>query len=89
MDVGAEKSMPAGEKPRKHRAAREAAFVVLFSGCVFLLPPGARLFQLETKIAGIPIALVMLFVVWALLIVGTALASAGLTAPDKDQDYGP
>lgn len=51
-------------------------------GVVALLPPFATIFEIDTRIAGIPLIALYLFVVWALLIVG----AARLARPLRDQD---
>lgn len=58
---------------------RELSCILLIVGCVLLLPPGALLYQLEVKIAGIPVVLLVIFAIWALLIAGCALVSRALT----------
>lgn len=65
---------PEAPKPQK-RNPRELSLILLTTGCVLLLPPGALLYQLEVKIAGIPVALMALFVIWAFLIAAGCVVS--------------
>ena len=50
------------------------------------MPPLAGIFEIEARIFGLPATLLYLFVVWAVLIVGTALLSRRLGRGDGDDD---
>ena len=68
---------------------RERAVILLLVGCALLLPPGARLFLLEEKVAGIPLALIAVFAIWALLIAFAAYLSRGLSQRISEEDPAP
>ncbi|MFK7945752.1 MAG: hypothetical protein AB8B85_22970 [Paracoccaceae bacterium] len=74
---------------RKRTKAQERALVLLLAGCVLLLPPGAQIFQIEAKIAGIPVVLAVLFLLWAGMIVGALASARALSSTDRDEDFGP
>ena len=63
---------------RKRRKTRDRAMIVLLIGIVLLMPPVAGIFELETRILGLPATLLYLFVVWACLIASTAALSRTL-----------
>lgn len=62
------------------RKTRDQSLILLFVGVILLMPPMAAIFDLGTHVGGIPIALVYLFVVWALLIIGALFISRRLDA---------
>ena len=64
---------------RSHRRTRDRAFILLIIGLGLLMPPVAGIFHLDAKILGVPVTLVYLFVVWAGLIVGTAVLARPLS----------
>jgi hypothetical protein len=64
--------------PLRHRKARDRALILPLVGLILLTPPVAGVFQLDTKIAGVPFTAIYLFVVWALLIAGAAALSRRL-----------
>lgn len=76
---------PEAPKPQR-RNPRELSLILLITGCVLLLPPGALLYQLEVKIAGIPVALVALFLIWAFLIAAGCLVSRLLVKSATERD---
>jgi len=66
------------DNPFSNRKARDRAFILLIVGLALLVPPVARIFQLDLRLAGIPFTALYLFVVWGLLIAGTAALSKRL-----------
>jgi hypothetical protein len=71
------------DQPLRHRKARDQALILPLVGLILLTPPVAGVFQLEAKIAGVPFAVIYLFVVWALLIAGAAVLSRRLRNGDE------
>ncbi len=78
------KSDGAFDAPRK---ARRRSLALLLLGVGVLLPPIAGISLVDAKIAGVPLPLLYVFVVWALLITGTALLARPLR--DGDQTVKP
>lgn len=68
----------ARDNPFSNRKARDRAFILLIVGLTLLVPPVARIFQLDLRLAGIPFTALYLFIVWGLLIAGTAALSKRL-----------
>jgi len=60
--------------------------VLLVLGVALLMPPLAAIFHVESKVGGIPVTLVYLFLVWAGLIVGACLQARRLRAMIGDKD---
>lgn len=54
----------------ERRKIVSAALFITILGTMLIMPPLARLFEDELRIAGIPVKVIYLFVVWAALIVG-------------------
>ena len=52
--------------------------ILLLIGLALLASPMAGIFEINAKIAGVPVTLIYLLVVWAGLILGTALLSRRL-----------
>lgn len=69
----------ASERALLHRKARDRAIILLAVGLALLFPPFAGIFQLDTRIAGVPFTALYLFVVWGLLIAGAAALSRRLS----------
>jgi hypothetical protein len=65
-----------------------ALFFTLF-GAIALLPPLVLLFRFDSRIAGIPVETVYVFVLWALLIVGARWFSGVLPDDGPPQDNRP
>ena len=63
--------------------------MLLLVGCALLLPPGAQVFQIDASIGGIPVAWAVLFVLWAVLIVGACINARALSSTNSDEDFGP
>ena len=63
------------DNPFSNRKARDRAFTLLIVGLVLLVPPVARIFQIDMRVAGIPFTALYLFIVWGLLITGAAFLS--------------
>ena len=56
---------------------------LMIVGAVLLLPPVADIFLVDAKIAGLPIVMVYIFVVWIMLIAGAASLSRSLRDGDE------
>ena len=67
---------------RIHRKTRDRAFIVLLLGIVLLMPPIAGIFEIEALVFGLPATLIYLFVVWAGLIIATAILARALMRSD-------
>ena len=64
------------------RKVRDRSIALLLVGAVLLMPPIGALSLIDGHIASIPIPIVYVFVVWILLIGGTALLSNRLQEYD-------
>jgi len=62
-------------RPMPDRKTNDRASILLLVGCLLLTPPLAGIFQLDTKIWGIPFTGFYLFAVWGGLIAGAAALS--------------
>lgn len=74
------------DRATQHRRAsrtRDRALVLLIVGTVILMPPVAGIFQSTAKLGGIPVTLHYLFLVWSLLIAGTAILSRALVRSEE------
>ena len=65
-------------RPPSDRRDSDRSFILTLVGALLLTPPLAGIFQLDIRVLGIPFTGLYLFVVWAALIVGTALLSRRL-----------
>jgi len=65
---------------RRDRKTRDRALILLLIGLALVMPPVAGVFHLDTKLGGIPVTLIYLFVVWALLILGALRLAGALRA---------
>ncbi len=65
------------------RKTRDRSVALLVLGIVLLMPPMVRIAQIDTTFFGLPFALVYLFVVWALLVLGAALLARPLRDSEK------
>lgn len=65
---------------------QDKAALIPLIGLLFLMPPIAGIFQIESKFFGIPFTLLYLFIVWAGLIVGTFILSRSLSHKLPDQN---
>lgn len=65
------------------RKIRDRSVALLLIGTVFLMPPMVRIGLIDVKFFGLPFALVYLFSVWALLVVGAALLARPLRDSEK------
>ena len=84
-------SMPSGccwAKPVERRKLRSAMLVLTLFGALLMLPPLIHIFNQPLTHAGIPQIVIYLFVVWLLLIVGTALLNRALPRDDSDSEGG-
>jgi hypothetical protein len=73
------------DRPLSDRKTRDRALVLLLVGCLLLTPPLAGIFQIDTRIMGIPFTGFYLFAVWGALIAGTAVLSRRI---QKSADWG-
>ena len=71
---------------RQRHRTHDRATILLILGVVLLMPPLAGVFNLEARIAGVPLTLVYLFGVWAILILGTAMLSGRLGRGESNED---
>lgn len=67
----------------RRRKTRDQSLILLFVGVILLMPPVAAIFDLDTKVGGIPTPLAYLFVVWAMLILGALFISRRLGPTDE------
>jgi len=65
-------------RPPSDRKDSDRSFILTLVGALLLTPPLAGIFQLDIRILGIPFTGIYLFLVWAVLIAGTALLSRRL-----------
>ncbi len=65
------------------RKIRDRSVALLLVGVVLLMPPMVRIAQIDTTVFGLPFALVYLFSVWALLVLGGALLARPLRDGEK------
>lgn len=65
------------------RKIRDRSIALLLLGVVLLMPPLVRIAQIETTVFGLPFALVYLFAVWALLVLGAAALARPLRDSEK------
>ncbi|MGB5329802.1 MAG: hypothetical protein WBO58_16415 [Gammaproteobacteria bacterium] len=63
------------DQPLSERKINDRSMILLLVGCLLLTPPLAGIFQLDTRILGIPFTGFYLFAVWAGLIAGAAALS--------------
>lgn len=61
--------------PPSDRKIGDRSMILLLVGCLLLTPPLAGIFQLDTRILGIPFTGFYLFAVWAGLIAGAVVLS--------------
>ncbi|MBO6950120.1 MAG: hypothetical protein JJ855_19240 [Rhodospirillales bacterium] len=76
------------------RKIRDRSVALLLVGVVLLMPPMVRIAQIDTTVFGLPFALVYLFSVWGLLVVGGAMLARPLRDGEKpagppDRDNAP
>ena len=76
---------PTRERMLRHRKVTDRAMVLPLLGVLALLPPFASIFEIDARIAGVPLTALYLFVVWALLIVGAARLARPLRAQDQSR----
>jgi len=63
------------DQPLSERKINDRSMILFLVGCLLLTPPLAGIFQLDTRILGIPFTGFYLFAVWAGLIAGAAALS--------------
>jgi hypothetical protein len=69
----------------RRKLVAAALFFTIF-GVIALLPPLVLLFRFDSRIAGIPIETVYVFVLWGLLIIGACWFS-GVLPDDAPSDH--
>ena len=74
---------------RRQRKTRDRALILLLVGIALLMPPLASIFYFEGKFLGIPGTLIYVFVVWAILILGTAWLARPLQRTGDGEDSEP
>ena len=67
---------------RPQRKLRDRSWVLAIVGTVVLMPPVAEIFLIDGKVAGLPIPLLYVFIVW----IGLIVAAAKLARPLRDGD---
>lgn len=78
-------------RPLSDRKTSDRALVLLLVGCLLLTPPLAGIFQIDTRIMGIPFTGFYLFAVWGALIAGAAVLSRRMQKSadwDSSEDRG-
>ncbi len=65
------------------RKIRDRSVALLVLGIVLLMPPMVRIAQIDTAVFGLPFALVYLFAVWLLLVLGAAILARPLRDSEK------
>ena len=75
--------------PVERRKRITSLLVLTVSGALLLLPPLIYVFNQPITHAGIPQIVIYLFLVWLLLIIGTALLNRTLPADSADPQNGP
>jgi len=65
------------------RKIRDRSVALLLLGIVLLMPPMVRIAQIDVTVFGLPFALVYLFSVWALLVIGAAFLARPLRDSEK------
>lgn len=68
------------------RKLESAALFLTIFGAILFMPPLVLLFQLHTRIFGVPAEVIYLFVVWLLLCGGTAWFAARLPQAGSGDD---
>jgi hypothetical protein len=63
---------------RPHGKTRDRSLVLVLVGTMLLMPPLAGIALIDGRLFGMPIPLLYVFVVWGLLIAGTAWLSRRL-----------
>jgi len=85
-----DRAADSSDRPLRHRKTRDRALILPLAGFILLMPPVADIFQLETRLAGVPFTAAYLFFVWALLIAGAAALSGRLRdGSERDADATP
>ncbi len=65
------------------RKLRDRSVALLVVGTVLLMPPLVRISLIDETFFGLPFALIYLFSVWGLLVLGAALLARPLRDSDK------
>lgn len=64
------------------RKLRDASIILPLAGLILLMPPVAAVFALPAHLAGVPLAVAYVFLVWAVLILGARLIGRRLQSKD-------
>lgn len=86
------RAVPAEDAARRvilTRKARDAAFALPVIGAVLILPPVARVFDIDAEIAGVPLVVAYIFVIWIVLIGVARHVSRLVAATETDLDREP
>ena len=69
---------PRVDPPLRREKSRDRAVVLPLVGLALLLPPVARIFEIDARIGDLPFTALYLFGVWAVLIVGALVLAPSL-----------
>lgn len=72
------------DRPLSYRKSHDRALILPLVGLILLTPPIAGIFELDARLAGVPVTVIYLFTVWALLIAGAAALSRRLRDASTD-----
>ncbi len=72
------------ERRISQRKIRDRSIALVLAGIVALMPPIAGVALIDAKLFGLPVALIYIFAVWALLIVGATMLARPLRDSDVD-----
>lgn len=74
---------PIRAKTEDRRKHEHAAFVLPVFGALLLLPPLIDLFGAAPRLAGVPLKIAYLFLVWIVLVLGAVMVSAHMPGLEK------
>lgn len=66
------------------RKTLDRSIILLIVGAVLLMPPIIGISLIDSKLGGIPIPVLYVFLIWAVLIVSAAILSKPLRDNDRD-----
>ena len=75
---------PRVDPPLRREKSRDRAVVLPLVGLALLLPPVARIFEIDARIGDLPFPALYLFGVWAVLIVGALVLAPSLRRDRKN-----
>ena len=76
---------PRADRAIRARKLRDAAILLPLGGLVLIMPPLASVFALPVRVAGVPLVVAYIFVVWALLIVAARLIGRRLGRTERGE----